>query len=119
MTETSPMTGVTRTNGAHIIKFAHIDELDPSCLREVRMYISDLLKTEAPIKLVLDMEEVELLSSEAIGLIVVMGNAIRPRGGQLHVANISERTYSVFEVSQLSNLIRIFDSAQEAIDAFD
>ncbi len=119
MTETSPMTGFTRANGAHIIKFAHIDELDPSCLGEARRYIVDLLKTEEPIKLVLDLEEVELLSSEAIGLIVVMGNTIRPRGGQLHVANISARTYSVFEVAQLSNLIRVFDSTQEAIDAFD
>jgi anti-anti-sigma factor len=119
MTETSPMTGVTRTDGAHIIKFSHIDELDPSCLREVRVYISDLLKTQEPIKIVLDMEEVELLSSEAIGLIVVMGNAIRPRGGELHVANISQRTYSVFEVTQLQNLIRVFESTQEALDAFD
>ncbi|MHC4127807.1 MAG: STAS domain-containing protein [Planctomycetota bacterium] len=119
MTETSPMTGVTRTDGAHIIKFSHIDELDPSCLREVRVYISDLLKTQEPIKIVLDMEEVELLSSEAIGLIVVMGNAIRPRGGELHVANISQRTYSVFEVTQLQNLIRVFESTQEAVDAFD
>jgi anti-anti-sigma factor len=119
MTETSPMTGVTRTDGAHIIKFSHIDELDPSCLREVRVYISDLLKTQEPIKIVLDMEEVELLSSEAIGLIVVMGNAIRPRGGPLHVANISQRTYSVFEVTQLQNLIRVFESTQEAVDAFD
>jgi anti-sigma B factor antagonist len=113
------MTGVTRTDGAHIIKFSHIDVLDPSCLREVRVYISDLLKTQEPIRIVLDMEEVELLSSEALGLIVAMGNTIRPRGGQLHVANISERTCSVFEVSQLGTLIRIFDSTQEAIDAFD
>ncbi len=112
------MTGVTRTHGAHIIKFAHLDVLDPSCLREVRVYISDLLKTEEAIKIELDMEEVELLSSEAIGLIVVLGNAVRPRSGQLHVANISERTYSVFEVTQLNNLIRIFDSTQEAIAAF-
>jgi anti-anti-sigma factor len=119
MTETRPTTGVTRTDGAHIIRFAHIDVLDPSCLREVRVYISDLLKKDEPIKIVLDMEEVQLLSSEAIGLIVVLGNAVRPRGGQLHVANISEQTYSVFEVSQLNNLIRVFDSTKEAVAAFE
>jgi anti-anti-sigma factor len=92
--------------------------LDPSSLREVRKYISDLLKTDEPIKVVLDMEEVVLLSSEAIGFIVVLGNAIRPRGGQLHVANVSEETYTVFEVTQLNNVIRIFDSTREAIEAF-
>jgi anti-anti-sigma factor len=118
MTRMSPTTGVTRTDDAHIIKFSHTDVLDPSSLREVRKYISDLLKTDEPIKVVLDMEEVVLLSSEAIGFIVVLGNAIRPRGGQLHVANVSEETYTVFEVTQLNNVIRIFDSTREAIEAF-
>ncbi|MHC4218795.1 MAG: STAS domain-containing protein [Planctomycetota bacterium] len=118
MTRTSPTIDVTETSGAHVIKFSRRGVLDPTCLHEVREYISGLLKKEEGINVVLDLEEVELISSEAIGLIVALDNAIRPRSGKLHLANVSDATYSVFEVAQLHDLMEIFDSTQEAIEAF-
>lgn len=118
MTDPTPTSGVTRTGDAHIIRFARMDVLDPASLHEVRTYISDLLKTDEPVKVVLDLDEVELISSEAIGLIVALRNTVGPQGGQLHVANVSERTYGVFEVTQLNNQLQIFNSTDEAIDGF-
>ena len=118
MTKTSPTIDITETSGAHVVKFSRRGVLDPSCLREVRQYIFDLLKADETVNAVLDMDDVELISSEAIGLIVALDNAIRPRGGKLHLANVSDATYSVFEVAQLHDLMEIFDSTQEAIDAF-
>jgi hypothetical protein len=34
------------------------------------------------------------------------------------VANVSERTYGVFEVTQLNNQLRIYNSTGEAIEGF-
>jgi anti-anti-sigma factor len=118
MTDPTPMSGITRAGDAHVIKFAHTDVLQPASLHEVRSYISDLIKSGEPVKVVLDLDEVELISSEAIGLIVALRNTVDPQGGQLHVANVSERTYGVFEVTQLSNQLRIFNSTDEAIEGF-
>lgn len=118
MTRTSPTAGVTRCGDVHVFRFPHLGVLDTDRLWEVRRSIGELTRSEARPKVVLDMQDVVLLSSEAIGMIVALGNAMRPRGGRLHLANISHETYAVFEITRLQSLVSIFESTRAAIDAF-
>ena len=87
-------------------------------LRQVRDEIKRRLDTEERLKIVLDMQDVVLLSSEAIGMIVVLSNVLRPRGGQLHLANVSDETYTVFEIMKLHEIVKVFDTIPGAISAF-
>ena len=119
MTRTKSLVNLTCAGGVHIIRFAHADVLEADGLRGVRQHISRLSKSGAPIKLVLDLGHVVFLTSEAIGMIVVLHNAIAPRGGQLHLANISDETDTVFEMFKLHALLKVFDSTREAIEAFE
>ena len=112
------MTHVTRRGDVYVIGFSHIDIFDSDCLRDVRRLIGRLKAGEPHLKIVLDMEDVVLLSSEAIGMIVAISNALRPRGGQLHLANISNETYTVFEITSLQDVISVFGSTSAAIAAF-
>ena len=119
MTQTKSQMNFTRAGGVHIIGFAHADVLEADDLRGVRRHISRLSKSGAPIKLLLDLGHVVFLTSEAIGMIVVLHNAISPRGGQLHLANISDEMYTVFEMFKLQALLKVFNSTREAIEAFE
>ena len=118
MPRTATTINAARLGGAYVIKFSHSDVLDPESLRHVRDEIKRRLDTEERLKIVLDMQDVVLLSSEAIGMIVVLSNVLWPRGGQLHLANVSDETYTVFEIMKLHEIVKVFDTIPGAISAF-
>ncbi len=105
--------------GVHIIRFSPVDFLESDSVHELRRRIGELAARDGAIRVVLDLEQVVLLSSEAIGMIVVISNSIRPQGGRIHLANISDETCTVFEMLKLQEIIAVFDSTQGAIDAFE
>ena len=119
MTHARTLTQVKRHRDVYVVSFSHIDVFDSDCLRDVRRLIGRLSRSEPRLKVVLDLADVVLLSSEAIGMIVAMKNALRPRGGHLHLANISNKTYTVFEVTRLRDIVDVFDSITEAIASFN
>ena len=118
MPRTTTTINVARQGGAYVIKFSNSEVLNPESLRQVRDEIKRHLDAEERLKIVLDMEDVALLSSEAIGMIVTLTNAMHPRGGQLHLANISDETYTVFEIMKLRQVVKVFDTIPDAISAF-
>ena len=118
MTHARTLTQVKRHGDVYVVGFSPIDVFDSDCLRDVRRLIGRLSRSEPRLKVVLDLADVVLLSSEAIGMIVAMNNALRPRGGRLQLANISNETCTVFEITRLRDIVEIFDSTTEAIASF-
>ena len=118
MTSTDSLSTVAGTDGVHIIRFPPTALLGAKGLRPVRRYLSPLLTGGSAPRVVLDLDEVVLLTSEAIGMIVALGNALRPRGGRLHLAGISRQTRDVFEFSRLRGVVGIFPTTSDAIAGF-
>ncbi len=118
MTRTRPMTTIMGSGGVHLFRFSRMELLEPEYLHDVRRYISRLMKTQRRVRVVLDLEEAALLSSEAIGLIVALSNALRAAGGTLHLANISDETYAVLELTNLHGVVEMFESASDAVAGF-
>ena len=88
MTRSRPMT-IMGSGGVHLFRFSRMELLEPEYLRDVRRYISRLMKTQRRVRVVLDLEEAALLSSEAIGMIVALSNALRAAGGTLHLPGMA------------------------------
>ena len=118
MTRRQPMTTIMASDGVHLFRFSRMELLKPEYLHDVRRYISRLMKTQRRVRVVLDLEEAALLSSEAIGLIVALSNALRAAGGTLHLANISDETYAVLELTNLYGVVEMFESASDAVAGF-
>ena len=118
MTRTRPMTTIMGAGSVHLFRFSRTELLEPKYLRDVRRYISRLMKTQRRVRVVLDLEEAALLSSEAIGMIVALSNALRSAGGTLHLANISDETYAVLELTSLHGVVEMFDSTSDAVASF-
>jgi anti-anti-sigma factor len=105
-------------NGAYVFTFPRRELLDLESVQLVREKIKDLVKAKSRLRIVLDLGHVMLLTSDGIALIVSLRNAIRPYGGEIHVANISPETRTVFDHLRLGRLIRIFDTTDDAVAAF-
>ena len=110
---------VQSISGAHVLRFCRRGGVGLDCVRQVRQEISRLRNGRGRIKIVLDLEQATSLSSEAIGMILALTNVISPRGGQLHLANLSKETYAAFDILMLRSLVRIFGSVQDAIECFE
>jgi anti-anti-sigma factor len=118
MTATQPMTTVMGAHGVHIFKCSRTEYLEAAYIGEIRRYLSQLMKTEPPVRAVLDLTQARLLSSEAIGLIVALSNVLRAVGGGLHLANISEETASVLAIANLQDVLAMYASVDDAIAGY-
>jgi anti-anti-sigma factor len=110
---------IEHMDGAHVVRFSHLAVAGPDAITKVRRELADLIRPGERIKIVLDLEKAKSLSSEAISMIVALGNVISPRGGQLHLANLSRETYAAFDILMLRDIARIFGTVRDAIDCFE
>lgn len=77
------------------------------------------LKGDGMKKLVVDLGGVHLISSAGIGMLVGGVKTLREVGGDLKLANLSERTHNILVVvTQLGSVFEIFDTVDEAVASF-
>jgi anti-anti-sigma factor len=65
---------------------------------------------------VLDLTGVRLIDSTALGMIVWLHQQLQERGGRVCVAATEPIVLSVFELTSVDRLIRIYDSVEAAED---
>jgi anti-anti-sigma factor len=119
MPDAPPLLNIEPLADAYVIHFSTQTAVDPKCIAEVRRAIRRLARDEDHLKVILDLQQVTFLSSEAIGLIVSLNNTIIPEGGHLHLANVSRDILLTFDTLLLHKLVRIFGSTQDALDGFE
>ena len=69
--------------------------------------------------LVVDLGRVNFIGSAGIGALVGSAKTLREVGGDITLANLTERTYNVLVVvSRLDQVFNIYDSAEDAAASF-
>ncbi len=77
------------------------------------------LKSAGSTEAVVDLSKVNLISSSGVGALVGGAKTLREAGGDLKLANLSERTHNVLVViTRLGSVFNIFDSAEDAAASF-
>ena len=69
-------------------------------------------------KVLISFDNVDHLSSAALGTLITINNKIRGKDGQLRLANIDPQIYEVFVITKLNKLFQIHDSAEQALASF-
>lgn len=82
-----------------------------------REQMNEHLKTGSD-RLVVDLMNVPLIDSSALGAIVVTLKSCRQSGGKLVLLNPQKAVREVLEVTQLSTVIEIYDTEEGACAAF-
>lgn len=92
-------------------------ELDFENTVWLRGELHGLLK-ENRLKLVLDMKQVDLISSYTVGVFVAFARDLRERHGDLKFVNIQRRVRDTFAATRIDHILDLFDDREAAIKAF-
>jgi anti-sigma B factor antagonist len=67
---------------------------------------------------VVDLGRVEYISSKGLGTIMGAMSSLRKLGGDLCIANTTEKTGPLFMVTQLVKVLKIYDTVDKAVEGF-
>jgi anti-anti-sigma factor len=67
--------------------------------------------------LLIDMGDVQLISSIGLGGFVRIAKAYREREGEVVLCNLTKRNHTLFEIVKLTFLFNVHESEREALDA--
>jgi len=69
-------------------------------------------------KVVLDMSGVTWLNSMGVGSIMRSYTSVMNSGGELSLANLTEKVQSLFFVTQLIRIFKVYNSVDEAVQKY-
>ena len=100
------------------IKFRDRNILEESAIQQIGDEILNLVDVEGNPKLLISFENVEHLSSAALGTLITINNKIKKKGGQLRLSNINPQIYEVFAITKLNKLFQIHENNEKAMGSF-
>lgn len=118
MAATESLLRITEEDGIIRIEFIDRNILDEANIQQIGDEIARLVDEAIQPKMLISFENVDHLSSAALGTLITINNKIRGKDGQLRLANIDPRIYEVFVITKLNRLFQIHDNADQAIASF-
>jgi len=109
---------VTEEGGITRIGFVDRNILEEAFIQRIGDEISAIVDEQPNPKLLLNFENVEHLSSAALGTLITINQKVRQKGGQLRLCNIDKQIYEVFVITKLNKLFQIHDSVDQAVKSF-
>jgi len=91
--------------------------IDTSTSSELETKLQDLME-EGQKNIILDFSSVEFLSSSGLRVLVTTRKKIRNSGGDIVLANASQRASDSFEIAGLDKLFKSYPDREAAIGAF-
>ncbi|MFC1631765.1 STAS domain-containing protein [Candidatus Omnitrophota bacterium] len=92
-------------------------EINISTSPEVRKAFDQLIN-EKKNKILLNFSAVDYIDSSGLATLVEMLQRLKRYGGLLRLSGVSEKVKSLFEITKLDRLFKIFPSEEEAIKDF-
>jgi len=84
---------------------------------EFRSIIDDAIKNEKN-RVVVDMTKVNWMNSSGLGMLMSALTSLRGSGGDLKLANLSERTRRPIEITRLDSVFDDYESVEDAVRTF-
>ncbi len=118
MTAQSSRLRVLDHDGVTRIEFLDRNILDEANIQQIGEEITRIVSDRSEPKVLISFENVDHLSSAALGTLITINNKIRSKDGQLRLANIDPQIYEVFVITKLNKLFQIHDSTEQALASF-
>ena len=100
------------------IEFVDRNILEEASIQQIGDEISAIIDQSPNPRLLISFENVEHLSSAALGTLITINNKIRQKGGQLRLSNIDPQIQEVFVITKLNKLFQIHESNEQALASF-
>jgi len=92
--------------------------IDTTTSAEVERALDGLVRS-GDFNIIIDLGNVDYISSAGWGIFISEIKGIRERGGDLKLANMIPDVYEVFELLEFHYILRAYDTVEEAIKDFD
>ena len=109
---------IEEQDGIHRVQFVDRNILEEASIQQINEELGQLIAEVDNPKLLLDFENVEHLSSAALGSLITANNKIREKEGQLRLTHINPQIYEVFSITKLDDHFQIHDDADAALASF-
>lgn len=118
MTSAASRLRVVEQDGITRIEFVDRNILDEANIQQIGDEISRLVDESETPRVLISFQNVDHLSSAALGTLITINNRIRSKEGQLRLANIDPQIYEVFVITKLNKLFEIHETEDEALVSF-
>lgn len=118
MTSATSRLRVTEHGDITRIEFVDRNILDEANIQQIGAEIARIVDAKPQPKLLISFENVDHLSSAALGTLITINNRIRSKDGQLRLAKIDPQIYEVFVITKLNKLFQIHETPQQAMESF-
>ncbi len=118
MSDAIPPLSVVTQKDIRIVEFTNNKILDEANITDIGQTLIYLVDENPAPKILLDFNNVEHLSSAALGMLINLNNKIRQGNGQLRLANIKPQIKDVFQITKLDKLFKIFENRALALASF-
>ncbi len=109
---------ITEQDGVSRIDFVERNILDEANIQQIGESIGAVVDASPRPRLLICFENVEHLSSAALGALITVNTKVKARDGQLRLSNIRPQILEVFRITRLDRLFVIHGTAEEAMDTF-
>lgn len=106
---------VSESANVTVIRFQDQKIIDPEAIQELGQELFDLVERDDRKKMVLNFENVEFLSSAALGKLITFEKKSKRNDAKLILTNISPEIYQVFAITNLDKLFQIKDTEADAL----
>jgi len=109
---------VRKEDGITQVEFVDRNILDEANIQRIGEEITEIIDGDPQPKLLISFNNVDHLSSAALGTLITIHNRLKQKGGQLRLANIDPQIYEVFMITKLNKLFDIHESGDDAVASF-
>lgn len=109
---------VQREEDVTVITFLDRNILDEANIQQIGEEIRNIIQKLAVPKILISFENVDHLSSAALGVLITINKLVRQKDGQLRLANIDPQIYEVFVITKLNKLFKIFKTTDDGLKNF-
>ena len=101
-----------------VVRFTDRRIIDEAVIQELGAELVALVERDKRESLLLSFENVEFLSSAALGKLITLDKRVKAQGGKLKLTSIRPEIYEVFTITKLDQLFEIKESEAAALAAF-
>ncbi|MFQ5731710.1 MAG: anti-sigma factor antagonist [Planctomycetaceae bacterium] len=99
---------------ATVVRFIDRRILDETNIQIIGIQLAGLVDEDGRRKIVIDFNDVEYLSSAALGKLITLDKKVRAAKGHLRLCSIRPEIYEVFKITKLDKVFNIFDDPEKA-----
>ena len=101
-----------------VVRFVDRKILDELNIQELGQELFQLVEEDNKTRLLLNFQQVEFLSSAALGKLITLDKKVKAHGGRMKLSNIRPEIYEVFAITKLNKLFDIKEDEADALAAF-